>query len=281
MNGLFLISEDIYGGTRKKIIAEVARRYPLIEFKYINLFKENLIKSNVIFLESCSNPNGYIFDPKQFQNIDDDTYIIIDNTWLSPEVFNPFKYKGGKKIVIDSCTKYLSGGTCMLGSICFEHFDDPMINSVKKYIENTGINVPQQCCDVILDIIDSLSERVEYSYARTLDAISILKTFDQVDMINHPSVHSSDLIPYLNGGPSVIYFHIKHLSIPMDHKYYISQIAKVCKFRYMTSFAHSEDSIDPCSKKDDNGLWIRMSFGYFDDSDLVYKLQQFMRYFHV
>src|SRR3989338_3741849 len=63
----------------------------------VKLFEEKLFKQvNVLFFEACSNPNGKIFDfsilPK-LESISKSLTTIVDNTWLTETIFNPFSIK--------------------------------------------------------------------------------------------------------------------------------------------------------------------------------------------
>jgi len=268
--GTFLISKYIYGGTRKKIIPEIKRRYPNITIEFIDIFDELFLQKlslcDVLFMESCSNPHGYIFNPENFSFF---SYIIIDNTWLSPVVFNPFNYKTGKKIVIDSCTKYISGGNCMMGSICYDNnLEKNMISFINNKLDTIGIHISIPYCKTIIDFIDSLEYRIKSSYTRTLDAISYLKNNSKIIELIHPSIHSPELMRDFTYGPSVIFLKLKN---------YKHEDAYNAGFNIMTSFAHPKDSIDPCIKKDNNGVFIRISFGYSDDSNIYEKLTSFLK----
>ena len=65
---------------------------------------------NILFFETCSNPNGYIFDfsiIEKLKQYSKTFYVIVDNTWLTDKIFNPFEH--GATIVVTSLTKYYSG----------------------------------------------------------------------------------------------------------------------------------------------------------------------------
>jgi cystathionine beta-lyase/cystathionine gamma-synthase len=273
--GLFLISKDIYRGTQKLIIPELQHRYPKIEFRIIDLFESDpssiLSECQVLFLESCSNPCGYIWNPSNYSKINPEAYLVVDNTWLSPTVFNPFEYEGGKfKIVIDSCVKYISGGTCMMGSACFQE-GDPIIKRVASQIKITGIQVATSSCQLVSKMIDSLDDRIQHSYHRTQLALQAFSQSSQVDMIKYPT--NLDNFIY---GPSVVCIHI---TTSIVDKSEIEAITVKSGFKWMTSFAHPEDSIEPSLIQDSAGIWLRISFGYLEATNVSLKIHQFLKYF--
>ena len=85
----------------------------------VNIF-ENEVKSevNILYFESASNPNGNIFDysiiPK-LKKLSKTLHVVVDNTWLTHVIFNPFEYYAD--FIIISMTKYSSGGNCVAGAI--------------------------------------------------------------------------------------------------------------------------------------------------------------------
>ena len=75
---------------------------------------------NILFVESASNPSGYMLDPSSFQKLrvasqPSSMRIIVDNTWLSSAAYVPSLdvTKGGVDAIVTSLTKYYSGGTGM------------------------------------------------------------------------------------------------------------------------------------------------------------------------
>eukprot|EP00494_Astrolonche_serrata_P026810 UN27073 len=64
---------------------------------------------NVFFIEACTNPTGQIFDyslKEQMKKLSEKLIFVVDNTWLTSAIFNPFEH--GADIVLSSCSKYLS-----------------------------------------------------------------------------------------------------------------------------------------------------------------------------
>ena len=72
-------------------------------------------------MESCSNPTGKMVKwekIKEFKNKFKNLTVIVDNSWLSCYIFNPFLFD--VDVVLNSLTKYYSGGTAICGAILFK-----------------------------------------------------------------------------------------------------------------------------------------------------------------
>src|SRR3989338_6568261 len=264
---VFYFSKHLYRGTLKQTLPELIYRHPQIEFRVINLFEEDLGELStcqVLFVESCSNPQGLFWEPANYSRMNPEGHLVVDNTWLSPAIFNPFDYPGANhKIVIDSCTKYISGGTCMLGSACFDPID-PSYKIMKTAIQTFGIQVATPSCQIVSEMIDTLDWRIEKSSTRTQTALEHLRQHPTIDCIAYPS---PTITPSIH--PSVVCIHIQTL-----HSENIGRSIKMAGFRYMTSFGHPEDSIDTGFLVDTSGIWLRIGFGYLDDSDLNSKISK-------
>ena len=63
----------------------------------LTLFNDKLDKKipTILFIESCSNPSGNIFNFEligTLKKTNKNIIIIVDNTWLSGAIFNPFHF---------------------------------------------------------------------------------------------------------------------------------------------------------------------------------------------
>lgn len=72
-------------------------------------------KIDLFLFEACSNPSGLFFNFNILKKFPSHTKVVCDNTWLSPALFNPIKQ--GADVIVESMTKYISGGTCIGGLI--------------------------------------------------------------------------------------------------------------------------------------------------------------------
>ena len=116
------VSDEVFSGTRTYIVKKLFKDYEYVDIVYFDVTNRPVLIKNIlkykdtigcIYMESVSNPNGKMIDWSIFNEykILKDIYVIVDNTFLSPLLFNPFLY--GANIVIDSGSKYLSDTKCI------------------------------------------------------------------------------------------------------------------------------------------------------------------------
>ncbi len=144
-----LYSSELYCDTRNKIIKYLAKEYIGIDFvkfdvKDNNKFKDIILQEKfqlgAIFMESVSNPSGFTIDWNIIKTLSNqEVIIIIDNTWLTPLIFNPFKYDAA--IVVESCSKYLTNGKCISGHVTISVNHAVLDILVSDYIKIMGIHV--------------------------------------------------------------------------------------------------------------------------------------------
>ena len=89
----------------------------------VEIFKQPYLhnKKNVLFIESCSNPNGFVFDFSiipELRKLSSSLFVVVDNTWLTSEIFSPFDHD--VDAVVSSLTKYYSAGTAIAGFVIFK-----------------------------------------------------------------------------------------------------------------------------------------------------------------
>ena len=165
------------------------------DFYFDNNLKDFILKIDsdniiILFIESCTNPFGYIFNYdiiNELKTIFSKLYIICDNTWLSNKIFNPFNYN--IDIVTISLTKYYSGGAGICGACIIR--DKNIYNCANEYLKIYGIhNSPKH-----LEIINNLLNTYDYRIKK----LSNLTKY----IINHLLENNIDIIhPYLNNHPS-------------------------------------------------------------------------------
>jgi len=83
------------------------------------IFKQVKNQVNIVFIESCSNPSQHLFDFSllaELKKTSQKCIVIVDNTWLSHVIFNPFSIEQ-VDVVVYSLSKYYSGGTAIAGAI--------------------------------------------------------------------------------------------------------------------------------------------------------------------
>ncbi len=110
-------------------------------------------QDNILYFESCSNPNGHIFNfdviPK-LRELSKTLIVVVDNTWLSSCIFNPFSY--GADIVVTSLTKYYGASSAICGAAVFRH--KPLYEAAEMHLRFTGVHVSPYNASLILKNIE-------------------------------------------------------------------------------------------------------------------------------
>ncbi len=228
-------------------------------------------KTNILFVESASNPSGNIFDYKiipQLRKKSKQLIVIVDNSWLTHVVFNPFNHD--VDMVVASLTKYYSAGECIAGAIiCKKKFYQRLFD----YVRINGLHVSPIHCQIILDNFDSLSDRIIKTSAMTkIVALSLVS--DNRINIRHASL-LSDLsnvkaATYYNKiDGDTLYPSIISFSIPLGFHEAIAWM-KSKQISYETSYGSSKTRFD-CWPHiiDSNNTLCRLAIGYDDNVDRI------------
>jgi len=285
---IFLYADELYCDTESKVIPELAKKYKTIQFVKFNLKNDELknilendndSKIECIYCESCSNPSGHMIDfdlIKQYKKKSIKNYFVVDNTWLTPVIFNPFRYNAD--IVIDSCTKYLSMGKAMAGASMFKNKNDYIFKRVDDMIRFLGIHVSPYNCKIIHDGLCNLKYTMEKIYNRTQPILNFLQNNEFVDQIMYPELNDTNYKKYIKKfGPGVIFFHLKvdpEFQNIDNHKWknVLKDFVEKNNIVSATSYGKSYDLIDQWPKRDSVGLFLRFSVGYEEDTEIINKL---------
>ena len=73
-------------------------------------------------------------------------YFIIDNTWLTSTIFNPFMYD--VDIAVTSLSKHYSGGHCISGALICKNINYYQV--AKDWYTSRGYHVSTHSCSIIL-----------------------------------------------------------------------------------------------------------------------------------
>jgi cystathionine beta-lyase/cystathionine gamma-synthase len=163
--------------------------------------------NTILFVESCSNPNGTIFDfsiiPK-LKTMTQILYVVVDNTWLTDVILNPFsirnnyngKLKNDVDFVVTSLTKYYSGGTAIGGAIFSNNTACVTVSKISTTIHDmlriTGVHVSPFNCQLVCDALKTQRNRILSASSMTQKVILHLysligkKKFPILININHP-----------------------------------------------------------------------------------------------
>lgn len=289
-NITFMLSNELYEDTEELVINNlIDKNVDVIRFDQTNLEDFKSKKKNIhidcVFVESCSNPSGLMTNWDIFKYCDNDTIKIVDNTWLSPISFNPFKF--GSDIVVESCTKYLSGGKCIAGHITFNKYDS-LTESIENEIEVSGSHVSPLNCMIIDKMIDSILERIEMSSSKTIQLLEKMALNSRIKNVKYPFDMVYD--KKYKYPPSVIYMNIQispksyrlHndvLERKLDtsssddmvfdiYKEYIRGVIQFSGLHNRTSYGKIYDTINNLKYSDieKDSIWLRLSIGYNDDN---------------
>ena len=270
----------IYGNELYHETTELLKYYKNIKFYNMNDLNLELIsnQNNILFIESCSNPNGHIFDFTMIQKIREISlklYVICDNTWLTSIIFNPFDYD--VDIVTTSLSKFYSGGNAIGGSCIFKNFDDYEI--MNNYIRIVGIHISPLQLKIIDEQINYVEKRIECASNLTSQVLDFLSCIPDI-LINHPYIeyHSSFELRKLyfknNLIPSMFIIGFK---INKDKLFDI--INKLTILNIETSFGSPLTKIDTFINSYDDISTIRLSIGYDDNFDRIKKgLEELLQY---
>ena len=222
---------------------------------------------NIFYMESCSNPNGKIFDfhvipqLKQLSNI---MYTIVDNTWLTEVIFNPFDYYSD--FVVISCTKYYSGGNAILGAILANKSSDPIITNIQNYRRLSGCHVSPVNCDIVLKHISNMVSRINKGSRLTKGILEHLINVGHPKLVKiiHPFMKdhiSNNMLKYFKNDliPSVFLIGVELMPSKIIKK------IKDCKiFDCKTSFGSKSSRFDCYCFRKDNITFVRVAIGYQD-----------------
>lgn len=234
----------------------------------------------LLFLESCSNPSGKMLDwaiiPK-LREINPQLVVCVDNTWLTPVLFNPFKFQ--VDIVIESMSKYRSKGCLIGGFVCCK---TKYIQSFKNYITLHGMFIGADHCRIFLKAETLLECRILKASILAKNVIDHLQSLVVIvcPLIgNHCSTHiysetvSSEFIP------CVFLIHVpSNCSLnDMNNVVYPSGLVKETSYGAAYSkidpWPHLGSSTDYDKEKTDGkqGVWLRVSVGYQDSFEHLLK----------
>lgn len=273
---LILYANELYC-TTPDIIKYLSKVYNTSTIKF-NLNNFNTITKKIeknisendtvlIFSESCSNPNGLMFDYSILKTFKKYKIItIIDNTWLTSAIQNPFIL--GADVVVSSLTKYYSAGTAIGGVILSKTKDHNEL--IEQWILLNGLHTSPYNAKLIIDNITTLDKRICQSSKITLEIIHELQKNYPTLKINHPIINKVKLNMY----PSVftinipnIYKEKKYNSYKLKHE--LDKLLNITDIEYKTSFGGNMSKIDTYPKCINDYISVRISIGYDDDTKKV------------
>ena len=243
----------------------------LVEEYNIKLYKLDLTNFenndiNIIFIETCSNPFGRIFNfdtIKSIKNIYKKSYIICDNTWITHNIFNPLNYE--IDVLTTSLSKYYSNNK-LIGGCCI--FNNKILyESLKKYVNLTGLHISIYTLNVLNDTLNNVDEVILYLSNLTQKIINYLLSLNII--VCHPFIknhESFDLAnKYFNGlYPSTFLIGFKK---KLSNLKIIFNNLKI--FKLEVSFGSIHTKIDPMVFYKNNISYLRISIGSYDTYDNI------------
>jgi cystathionine beta-lyase/cystathionine gamma-synthase len=256
------------------IVEKKGREFVETEIDLETFFKEKGDAIKLMFIESVTNPSGFIFDYKCLGNLKKlapKCVMVCDNTWTSVSLFNPLDYQFVDyqfDVVTNSLTKHYSGGKHIMGAIIFngKYTYNNVDFSRAVFLESKMYHISDAAIQIVLDNISSLEERMVVNDKRMKELILYFGNRDMVLM--HPFVKSHPSYErrgYLAKYPATIWCFINNISK--------NKVVKYCQknLNYSTSYGKERSCVDPWHEKgtdpldvtsSSSGMWIRISVGY-------------------
>jgi len=235
----------------------------------MNTFKYKIDKSKptILFIETCTNPNGDVFDFELLTEIvrivgRDKLRIIVDNTWITSAIFPPLKYYPCIDMVVMSLTKYYGAGRSgIMGAIVCR--DQKLNKKVFEYGRNCGLHVNPLYCQEMAKNIVSLHKRIETSSELTKNIAEYLE--HRKIKVNYPmlSSHRSHRLAQVLFGPSVFTF-----EVPLTKEDALAWM-RSSKFDCTTSFGAHDTRFDQWPKSTKTGTLCRISIGFNSSFDKI------------
>ncbi len=229
--GNIVASQSLYGGSEDSFshffpkfgaqIKFVKDRFDIASFE-----AEIDEKTRGIYIETISNPNAELYDIEALAELahKHEIPLIVDNTVATPYLFNPFKH--GADIVVYSATKALGGhGNTIAGLVLesgnftyskekFPQFYEKsykirtksgeprsaydidnkgalLIHIRAFYLEFIGAAISPFDAFLILQGIDTISERVNKQVRNAEKIVKYLEQKKEVAWVKHPSAKNS------------------------------------------------------------------------------------------
>lgn len=235
------------------------------------VFEQLSGQTNVLFIESCSNPSGKIFDFSLiplFKSLSKEFVFIVDNTWLSCCIFNPFNY--GADIVVVSLTKYYSGGNAICGAVIAK---ENYFGGIIDWLSYIGNHVSPHNAQIVHESMGNMNDRIKLSSSKTILILDELRNNNQISELNHPYIHSFQLCQkYLAQDlyPSVFTF-----CILMSMAKFRKLMTKLTIIEVKTSFGHPNTCLDPWIKRIEIGkkgyvrVRVRIAIGHEDSLEKI------------
>ena len=178
-----ICTDDLYGGS-VRLFDSIGKTHG-IEFDYVDTSDieqgKAAIKPNTaaFYIETPSNPMMKVTDLEAIIKLakENDIYVAVDNTFLTPYYQNPLKL--GADAVIHSGTKFLGGHNDTLAGF-FSTNNEYVANKLRFIYKTTGSNLSPFDSFLLIRGIKTLGVRMEKSSENALKIANWLKSQDKV-----------------------------------------------------------------------------------------------------
>lgn len=329
--GNIVAANSLYGGSEDSFSHFFPRFGAQIRFaenRFDPDSYEKAIDENTrgIYIESISNPNAELYDIEAFADIAHKHQIplIVDNTVATPFLFNPIKH--GADIVIYSATKAIGGHGNTIGGIILESGNfiyseekfpqfyeksykikdkkgnrrspyeidsrSPFIIHLRAfYLEFIGAALSPFDAFLILQGIDTISERVKKQNENAEQIVKYLEGNENVLWVKHPSAKDSKFKAlaekyFPNGAGSILSFGFKGNEEELDsffkHLDYFSYHVNIGDVRSLIvnspKTTHAELDAQHLKRADIEENTVRISAGIESAKDLIDDLDKAFKY---
>ena len=246
----------------------IKKLYNVLYYKFndFKLFDDLSNDINIIFIESCSNPFGVVFDFDMINIIRKKckkSYIICDNTWLTHNIINPLKYD--IDVLTTSLSKYYSINTVICGCCIYNNIE--LYNVLNEYVNITGLHISKYTVEKLYNTICNVNTIMIHLSDITNQIIDYL-LFNNI-IVCHPFLKNHESYNLAKKYFNELYsstFLIGFTKKLSNLKFILS---KLSIFNIEVSFGSYHTKIDPLVFYKDNISYIRISIGYLDSYDKI------------
>lgn len=189
-----VVHQDMFVGVRT-LLQEFFRNYGIdvvaIDMRDLDLLSRTLDETaQIVFFETVIHPSNDVIDaPAALAIINRaNALAIVDNTYLTPCLFQPLKY--GADVVIHSATKYIGGhGDAMGGVITTKH--EELARRIRKARRILGGILSPMNAYLLFRGLKTLPIRMERHCANALRVARFLDQHPRVAKVYYPGLASS------------------------------------------------------------------------------------------
>ncbi|HUR16620.1 MAG TPA: aminotransferase class I/II-fold pyridoxal phosphate-dependent enzyme [Candidatus Limnocylindrales bacterium] len=203
-----IAANAIYGSVHK-LLDKVLTRLG-IEVSFVDITDVDALRAafrpntRVVHVESIANPNLIVTDTQAVAEIAHrhGAVLTVDNTFASPYLCRPLEL--GADLVMDSCTKWISGHSDVLGGTVVG--SPELIRSVRSVQVDTGGSLAPFSAFLVLRGITTLHVRMErhssnaLALARALEGRDIVRQVLYPGLPSHPQFNVAQRVLRAGGG---------------------------------------------------------------------------------